>query len=401
MALGAGRRAAATRYLTNTRAHGGRVPDDVSHADRGAPHAIGKNQMMAYLVEMAVAARRAPPRAEADRHRSTCTATRPRATTSRSLLDADLRAGELPERDRLEADAARTATPSRAAHSVAFTTSSCSTRRARRCTWNPRTCRLDDELRREHYQHTEPGRAALQPGRPDRPGRARQGQPALRVADRAVDARTGASLRTKHGAVRRRGSHRLQQPGAVPRTSATSTRCPGRAPAGPLDRHPADQRAGRRAARLPDAEAGGAARAHHRSVVATRATSCSTPSAAAARRSSRPQKLEPPLDRHRRHVPLHRGHEGAACTTPSALDDVEVDRPADRGRGRAGMLAAQSRATAATSSSGGRSAWSTRSRVGGEQKKGADTGDRRHDHVHRTRRRAARARWSSASRAAA
>ena len=40
-------------YLTNTAANGGRVPDDVSTLIAALRHAIGTNQMMAYLVEMA------------------------------------------------------------------------------------------------------------------------------------------------------------------------------------------------------------------------------------------------------------------------------------------------------------------------------------------------------------
>lgn len=41
-------------YLTNTAVHAGRVPDDVSTLVAALRHAIGTNQMMAYLVEMAV-----------------------------------------------------------------------------------------------------------------------------------------------------------------------------------------------------------------------------------------------------------------------------------------------------------------------------------------------------------
>ena len=41
-------------YLTNTAVHAGRVPDDVSTLIAALRHAIGTNQMMAYLVEMAV-----------------------------------------------------------------------------------------------------------------------------------------------------------------------------------------------------------------------------------------------------------------------------------------------------------------------------------------------------------
>ena len=41
-------------FLTNTSVHAGRVPDDVSTLIAALRHAIGTNQMMAYLVEMAV-----------------------------------------------------------------------------------------------------------------------------------------------------------------------------------------------------------------------------------------------------------------------------------------------------------------------------------------------------------